>query len=320
MLRIELASCAAINKHKLLLSMRTPPPITIVIASLCDDKRAEKLKRACESVRAMADDLDYAIIVVANGNRVSMDLMRWLEARTDTRVFRLRSGSHPLARRVGAELTESEFLGFLDDDDELMPGTLSRKLEYFRAHPHVDVLITDGFRVNGSTCRPIFPPPAERKSDLIEMMMQVGWSACSLTLRAGRIDLAVFDTELRHLEWTMTALSLARRHQTGYLDEPTFRYYEDTPESLSKNNAHSLAAPEIWSRLMSDYAGTPYEKAIRRRYGSECHVASWQHACQGNLREAWRLHAESLGTLGGLLAYLPYSRKLILPTLRRFFS
>ena len=294
----------------------TSPLITIVIASRCDEARAELLKRACDSVRAMAGNLGYSILVVANGDRVSPVVLDWLAARHDTRVVRLRTGSHPLARRVGAEMADGEFLGFLDDDDELLPDTLEKKLAWFRAHPADDVLITDGFRVSGAIETRVFPPREERGDDLIGNMMRAGWSACSFTLRTRKIDLSVFDTELRHLEWTLMALTLARRHKIGLLDEPTYRYHDDTPGSLSKSIAHALAAPEVWSRLLREFAGTPHEATMRRRYGIECHNSSWEHARQGNLHEAWRLHLESLKAPGGLLAFLPYSRKLLLASLR----
>jgi glycosyltransferase involved in cell wall biosynthesis len=285
--------------------------ITIVIASRCDDARSDLLQRACDSVRAMAGGHAYSILVVANGRLVSQAVLDRLASRADTKVVRLTSGSHPLARRVGAELAEGEFLGFLDDDDELLPDTLGRKLAYFREHAGVDVLVSDGLHVTGEAVRTIFPPKAERCDDFIDTMMQVGWSACSFTLRREKIDLAVFDPELRHLEWTLMALRLARHHEIGFLDEPMYRYYNDTPGSLSKSAAHALAAPEIWRRLLGEYAGTRYETAMRRRLGSECHNASWEHARQGNLREAWRLHLRSLRAPGGLWSYLPYSRKLL---------
>jgi len=69
--------------------------IMVVIASLCDDARIELLKRACESVRAAAGDYDYSIFVVANGTRVSSSVLDWLATKPDTRVIRMRSGSHP---------------------------------------------------------------------------------------------------------------------------------------------------------------------------------------------------------------------------------
>lgn len=293
--------------------MSSGPTITIVIASRCDEARAELLKRACDSVRAMAGGHAYSILVVANGDRVSPAVLDWLATRPDTRVVRLRTGSHPLARRVGAEMADGELLGFLDDDDELLPDTLGKKLAHFREHPDVDVLVTDGLHVSGPAATAIFPPKAERNADFVDTMMRVGWSACSFTLRRQKIDLAVFDTELRHLEWTLMALKLAKRHQIGFLDEPTYRYYNDTPGSLSKSAAHALVAPEIWRRLLTEYAGTRYETAMRRRYGIECHNASWEHARQGSLRAAWRLHLRSLMAPGGLRAYLPYSRKLLFP-------
>lgn len=291
--------------------------LNIVIASVCDESRADRLQRACNSVRAMAGDHSYAIIVVANGNRVSPTVLTWLRARSDIRLVQVRTGSYPLARRVGVEMADAEFLGFVDDDDELLPNTLGKKLAYFRAHPDVDVLISDGLRVNGSATSRILPRAEERGTDVVDTMMRSGWSACSLTLRTKNIDLAAFDSEFRQMEWTLTALQLARHHKVGLLDEPMFCYYEDTPNSLSKSVDHELAAPEVWRRLSSQYAGTPYEKTMRHRYRHACHNASWQHARLGNLREAWRLHWQSMQSPGGLKAYLPYSRKLLLASLRR---
>jgi glycosyltransferase involved in cell wall biosynthesis len=292
---------------------------TVVIASLCDDARAARLKRACESVRAAAGDIDYSILIVANGPRVSSSVLDWLATRSDVRVIRLRSGSHPLARRVGAEMADSEFLGFLDDDDELLPDTVGRKIAYFREHPDVDVFVTDGLRVNGSTVTTVFPPPESRRSDLIEVMMGVGWGACSLTLRMQKVDLSAFDPQLRHLEWTLSALELARRYKPGFLDEPTYRYYADTPGSLSKSAEHCIAPPEVWRRLSRSYAGTRYDRAVRRRYGRVCHNASWEHAQRGSMGDAWRLHAESLLSPGGG-EFLFFSASLLWTSMRRLFS
>jgi glycosyltransferase involved in cell wall biosynthesis len=292
---------------------------TVVIASLCDEARSELLRRACGSVRAMAGGHDYSIIVVANGPRVSSKVLDWLATKPDVRVIRLRSGSHPLARRVGAEMADSEFLAFLDDDDELLPNTLAPKIEYFRQHPEVDVLVTDGLRVNGSTVTKIFPPPEVRCQDLVETLMRAGWGACALTLRAQKIDLAAFDAEFRHMEWTLTTLELARHYRFGFLDEPTYRYYEHALDSLSKSAEHSLAVPEVWRRLSKGYAGTRYDAVVRRRYGAECHHASREYARQGRMRDAWRLHAESLTAHGGL-ALVPFSAKLLFASLRRLFA
>ncbi len=292
---------------------------TVVIASLCDDARSDLLKRACESVRAMAGGFDYSIIVVANGSRVSASVLEWLAARPDVQVIRLQSGSYPLARRVGAEISGSEFLGFLDDDDELIPNTLERKVAHFRQHPEVDVLVTDGLRVGVLETTNIFPPPQARCGDLVQTMMHTGWGACALTIRNRKVNLSAFDPDFRQMEWTLTALLLARHYRVGYLDEPTYRYFETTPNSLSKSAEHKFAAPEVWRRLSKEFGGTPYEAAVRRRYGKECHAASYEYARNGKIWEAWRLHAESLRSLGGV-AFLPFSIKLLLYPLRRLFT
>lgn len=266
----------------------------------------------------MAGNSEYSIIVVANGTQVSPSVLDWLASKAEIRLIQLRSGSHPLARRVGAEMADSEFLAFLDDDDELMPDTLAPKIAYFRKYPDVDVLVTDGLRVNGSAVTKIFPPLENRCEDFIETMMRTGWGACALTLRTKNVELSAFDAELRHMEWTLTALQLARHHRFGFLDQPTYRYYETTPDSLSKKTIHSVAVLEVWRRLSETYTGTRYEDTVRRRYRTECHNMSWECASQGNFRDAWRLHAKSLRFVGGIV-FIPFSAKLLLASLRSLF-
>jgi hypothetical protein len=292
---------------------------TAVIASLCNDARGELLKRACDSIRAMAGGMGYSIIVVANGPDVSPQVLSWLATRSDVRVVRLRSGSHPLARRLGAELAEGEFLGFLDDDDELVPDTLPLKVAEFRRSPDVDVLVTDGYRINGSEVTRIFPSAEERRPDLVETMMRAGWGAGTLTLRNGKVDLAAFDPSFRHLEWTLTVLDLASRYRFAYLDVPTYRYYENTPNSLSKSQEHNLAAPEVWRRLSKSYAGSRYEPAVRRQHGVECHHASCEYLRRGRMRDAWRFHAAALLAPGGA-SFLTYSVRLTLASVRRLLA
>jgi hypothetical protein len=216
-------------------------------------------------------------------------------------------------------MANCEFLGFLDDDDELLPAMLERKIAYFRDHPEVDVLVTDGWRVSSSGTTNIFPPLRARSADLVQTMMQTGWGACALTLRSQNVALSAFDAELRHMEWTLTALLLARHYRIGFLDEPTYRYYETTPDSLSKSSAHRLAEPEVWRRLTKEFTGTPYEAYVRRRYAKACHAVSHGFALQGKMGQALYFHAESLLSRGGFV-YLPFSLRLLLYALSRAFK
>lgn len=295
------------------------PVLTVVIASVCDEARSELLQRACDSVRAMARGHTHSILVVANGKRVSPKVLTWLQSQPDVQVVRTRTGSYPLSRRIGAELAPGEFIAFVDDDDELLPDTLGPKLAVFRERPEVDVLVTDGLRITETAVTPIFPPAPQRRADLIETMMHAGWGAGALMLRARSVDLSAFDAEFRQMEWTLTTLMLARHHQVAFLDQPTYRYYETTPDSLSKKAEHSLAAPEVWRRLSRAYAGTPQFRVVRRRYGAACHNVSSILAKRGQLRRAWRAHLRSLLCPGGWI-YLSATARLTLTTLRKCFA
>jgi hypothetical protein len=211
---------------------------------------------------------------------------------------------------MGAELADSEFLAFLDDDDEFLPDTFAAKLAYFREHPEVDVLVTDGLKVDGSIVEPIFPPAGQLPADTVDALMSLAWGACSLTLRARAIDLSVLDPQFRYFEWTLTVLLLARKHSIGFLQASTYRYYADTPDSLSKHLEFASATPGLWSRVLEAYTGTPYVAKIRRRYLLECDYVARQFAERGMFADAWSYHVRSLASPDGV-RYLRFTPRLL---------
>ena len=84
------------------------------------------------------------------------------------------------------------------------------------------------------------------------------------------------------MEWTLTALELARRHQFGFLDEPTYRYYETTPEFIVEEcRAQSSPRRRCGADCRRDtrvLATTPPCGAVTEPM---CHNVSWECARQG---------------------------------------
>jgi hypothetical protein len=115
------------------------------------------------------------------------------------------------------------------------------------------------------------------------------------------------DIRITHMEWTYLALALARNHKLVHCDKPTFRYYSNTPNSLSKSREHLLSTPMIWHRLERLYSGTPFESDIRKRLQLEYRSLALLHASEGNagaaLKAGWR--SLDLATSPGAAFTLP---------------
>lgn len=64
------------------------------------------------------------------------------------------------ATNAGIELASGEFMGLLDNDDELTPDALFQVVKLLNEHPDADMIYSDEDKVNqvGASCEPFFKP------------------------------------------------------------------------------------------------------------------------------------------------------------------
>jgi glycosyltransferase involved in cell wall biosynthesis len=291
------------------------PRMTVVIASACTRERGDALRRACESILSGNAHLTR-VLVVANGPKCDSAVLAWLAAQPNVELVRIVSGSYPLARRVGAELAGTEFIAFLDDDDEYLPESVTERIQCLDAQPNAAALITNGLVCAGGTESPLFPPLDQLSPDPVLRTLQHGWQAAMVTLRTAAVNLSVLDTEVRQYEWTYTALCLALTKTVAVQDVVLFRYYL-TPGSLSQGVEHVLAGPAFWDRVIAMVRGSKYERLARERQGRAMHDAAAVLLVRGELRRAWPLCLNGLIRPGGLVRYGLVAR-LIWASLRQF--
>jgi hypothetical protein len=123
-----------------------------------------------------------------------------------------------------------------------------------------------------------------------------------LTLRARDVPLAVLSPELKHFEWTYTALYLAFKYTIAITDALTFRYHR-TPGSLSQTRQHILTEPEMWWRVIRLFQGSKYERLARVRLGRALHDVATVHYEDGKLTDALNAHLAGLTCPAGWRRY-----------------
>lgn len=123
--------------------MPSPPGITVVIPT-CN--RAKVLEKTLESV--FAQTFPAAEIIVVNDG--SKDDTREVLAGYGNRITTINqeNGGVHAARNKGIEAASSEWVAFLDDDDEWVSGRLSAAVETIGIHPDIDVHVTNTAIVN----------------------------------------------------------------------------------------------------------------------------------------------------------------------------
>lgn len=283
--------------------------LTVIIASMCEARRADSLRRAIESVRGQLPR-DGELVVVANGPEADPALLRSLESQPGTRVVRVAEANVAKAQQVGRSVVATEFFSFLDDDDEYLPGAVETRLAGFATDPAVDVVVTNGFERFGTRDEPWLADPAAAAHDPLRALLRENWLAsCAGTFRAARVPLAWFDGQTRYFEWTLLAFRLASRRTVRVLDVPTYRVHA-TDLSASRTLAYREAEPVVLAMIALLDLPADVRRALRVKIGAAEHRLAVHFLERGDRRRAFSHHLSSLCARGGL-RFLPWSRRFV---------
>jgi hypothetical protein len=214
------------------------------------------------------------------------------------------------ATGIGRRLVETDYYGFLDDDDELLPHALATGLQIMHAEPATDLVVTTGYWFSGERSQVHIPDIVRHQDDPMSGILDRCWlSSCGGLYRSSTITQEYFDG-LPACEWTYLAFKIALdRRKIRFLDVPTYNVY-DTPRSMSK----SFAFIEDTVVALDIMRGYPQPAAVRakleQKYRAVLHDASDHYRRMKHWRKAWLYHLKSLKP-PHTLRYLAYTRKLV---------
>jgi glycosyltransferase involved in cell wall biosynthesis len=286
------------------------PEVTVLIATLAVTSRTGTLRRAIRS--AFEQEPSPHLIVVVNGGRYDQTLLA--ELRNDPRI-QLRFSevpSYPAAQRLGRLQVLTPYFCFLDDDDVLLPGSISARLARARQSDAPDVVVSNGYRSDSSEDVPSLPIPAPGPhSDLLISLLQRNWFAsCAPLFRSARVDESFFDGQTKYFEWTLLAFRLLLANRSfAFVPQFGFRV-SDSPGSLSKDERGTFAEPSLLQGMLQMNPPANVRWLLKQRLAIANHACSDLAIRQGALASAWQHHLRSMIYPGGL-RYLTYTRHLI---------
>jgi len=290
--------------------MSGPAYVSIIIPTTCEAKRRASLLRAIDSVTS--DPLEQPnVIVVVNGDRLDPPLLQALQADPRLQVIYEPMGSVARAQRIGRSNVKTAYFGYLDDDDEYLPGAIALRRAHLDAHPQADGVVCNGLRANGTREESYVTDFERIQENPALALARSNWLAsCASLLRTSSIGLEFFDERFRYIEWTLLGFKLTLTRRLDFLDVPTYRV-NNTPQSASKSDAYALAHVDVLEEILRLPLPTAVRAEVRRKLGSAHHLLSDLERMRGHLRGAWRHHLASLA-YPGMLGYLSYTRRLLL--------
>jgi glycosyltransferase involved in cell wall biosynthesis len=289
-------------------SGKSIPTTSVVIATTAVEARKAALRRAIAG--ALAQEPRPAVIVVVNGVRYDRALYEELQAMQAITLVYSEVPSYPAAQRLGRSHVATPYFCFLDDDDELLPGSIAARLAHVQAHPDVDVVVARGYRCIDGVDKPDGATFPANDSELLVSLLRHNWFASPAALFATeRVGGEFFDGETKYYEWTLMAFRLAAAgRRFGFVEDYGYRLHE-SPVSLSKESGSTLAVPEVLHALQRLSSSRAVRRELERRLTHAYHDCSTLELSRGNRKLAWRHHLASLKGPGGL-RYLSYTRHL----------
>jgi len=117
------------------------PEISIIIPTynmghyICD---------ALNSILAQAFD-NYEVIVVDDGStdNTKVVISPYLKDKRFRYIYQVNSGHQSFPKNVGIKVARGKYLCFLDADDELLPGSFEKRIDFFKTSPEYDALFAD---------------------------------------------------------------------------------------------------------------------------------------------------------------------------------
>ena len=293
-----------------------PPPITIIIPTLCSAQRADSLRRAIASVRLAGPGI-ATILIAANGPYVDADLAAELQLQRDAQYVYFEEGSAPKTIAATLPLVDSEYFGFLDDDDELLPDSLIQRLAILQHAATSDIVLSNGYlRTSGNDTiylRHLVDVPANP----LETFFVENWlPSCGALFRRSSVSSGYFFDFHPYAEWYWLAFRLAMENKKFcILNEPTFRVNADTPSSLSKSSEYHKSYISLYQKMLALNPPSHIQKILRKRLSQAHHDVSAGFLQHGDVRNATYHHLLSLRILSGL-RFLTYTRHIVSTALK----
>lgn len=296
----------------------SPPRVTVVIPTSCRSSRSRLLLGAVQSVAAQRG-VAFDLLVVANGPDVDPDVLTAVSEIPQVGIVRLAQGNVSFARLAGMMTSSSDYFCFLDDDDELLPDALRKRVAYLDQHPEADFLVTDGIVRGANVVRRSFRDgmvEAIRADPEAAFLLRNWFHSPSPTFRRRTIGSELFSSGLRHFEWTWLLLNLLTQNKrVAVLGEETFVKREDLSDSVSKSEEYLLAMPSFLQKAKRLPLSAQMRHGIQRKLAAACHACAEHYLRKDELANALRWHVVSLRAGGW--RYTTFFGHIVTATLRR---
>lgn len=288
--------------------------LTVVIATTAEKKRAQKLENAINSV-LLQKDCKFEIIVVVNGQRFDPEIRADLEENTHINSVYRDEGSYPKALSFGRSLVETPYFCFLDDDDELLPGSLSARHIVFEKNQAIDVVVGNGIRDRYKEktieCHPeIVTYQADPLGELLKPD-GIWLGSCAGMYKTSSITVDFFSDYAAYGEWTYLAYKLSLSKKIQFIPNKCFKINMHN-ESLSHSKEYLFGLYEMHNRVLQLSLPKYARKAVLLKKSNIEHCIAEYYLELGFIKKGWLYHLKSMNNIQDFFKYCAFTRYFLI--------
>ncbi len=294
--------------------MESPPTVTVIIPTTAEERRKEGIKRAVTSIRN-ASLSPVSILLYVNGKRCSESVCEWLKSQDDIDYFYSEIGGFPRALYESRKLVKTAFFAFLDDDDELLSGSIDKRMSLFETDNHLDLVVGNGFRLTADAEHETQKDLTQCSSSLLgSLQRQNGnWLAsCAGLYRTSSFLPDFFADNAPYAEWTYFAYKASCDKKIGFTNEKTYRIHF-SENSLSSGLGYLIGQYDCIEKLLLLELPQKIKSNLHKKRIDTSHHIAVQALKEQNYTRAFKYHLRSLLSVSGLIKYFMFSRYFLLP-------
>ncbi len=284
----------------LLSAMIENQTVSVIIPTLATRERAKYLCRAIDSVISQASVRSIPIIVV-NGLSYDRELFDSLTQRKDIRFVYRQQASQPAAIKLGRKLVDTPYFAILDDDDLFLPQAMITRLKGFQAHPHIDVVVTNGILHGRGPEVVNISDFSEIQSDPLNGFLKKNWLLTGSALfRTATVPQELFEGMPQYLEWTYIAVRLCLKEKNiFFVNNPTVVHFYDYDFSIDNSRQAKLGKPKALERILQLNLPNNVRVHFENSLTSVNHEISKGYLREYNFLSAWSFHLKTLRCRSG---------------------
>ena len=158
------------------------------------------------------------------------------------------------ARNVGIEHASSEFIAFLDDDDEFKPNKIEKQLSYLKENNSISLVYCHGTIIYPNGKIEIENTSYEGNPLAIQMYFNIAGTSFWMIKKSVLLSIGGFESIHSHQDGVVLLKLLANGYKVGVIKEDLVTYYaHDKNSGITGVTEKSLIADKTYYEMCQQY-------------------------------------------------------------------